>query len=167
MKRVGDLEINQDLDLQERGWRIERFSWVVMLLLIVLALLGLFGTGPLSSASAGDTDSGISARYQRFVRQGGNESITISINPDQVSQGRIELWLSSTFLNQIDIMQIIPQPDEVQSSGSGQTYAFLADSPSGPITVSFSYRPQTVGRLPVEARVAGGPGVEFTQYAYP
>lgn len=167
MKRVGGLEIDEDMVVQERGWRVERIAWVAMLALNILALLGLFGTGPLSSASAGDVDTGIGATYERFVRHGGDETLIVQVGPGEVREGKIELWLSSTFLDHIDIQQVVPQPDAVRSDGMGQTYVFLASEPVGPITVAYSYRPQTIGRLPVEARIVDGPDVGFTQYVYP
>lgn len=39
LKRVGDLEINQDLDYQQRAWVIQRIAWVVIAL---VTLAGLF-----------------------------------------------------------------------------------------------------------------------------
>jgi hypothetical protein len=46
VQRHGDLEIQEDLPFQRREWLVERVAWGVMALLIVAALLGLFGTGP-------------------------------------------------------------------------------------------------------------------------
>jgi hypothetical protein len=44
-ERVGDLEVNQDLDFQRHVWWFQRIGLVGMALVVVAALLGLFGGG--------------------------------------------------------------------------------------------------------------------------
>jgi hypothetical protein len=63
--RIGDLEIQQDLNYQRREWRIQRLGWVVMRLVILAALLGLLGNGPLSKASVTATDGSLRLDYHR------------------------------------------------------------------------------------------------------
>lgn len=53
VKRVGDLDINQDAYSFEREARAEDVGRIVIWGLVVLALLGVSGTGPLAWASAG------------------------------------------------------------------------------------------------------------------
>ena len=84
MKQVGDLEIEQDLGFEERAWRVQRVSWFIMFLVIALALIGLFGTGPLSSARTGSSGDEFSANYERFARHLGNESVVFQIRPHHV-----------------------------------------------------------------------------------
>jgi hypothetical protein len=43
--RVNDLEVEQDLDFQQRMWAFERAGWIVMLLVISAALAGFFHHG--------------------------------------------------------------------------------------------------------------------------
>jgi len=52
-ERAGDLEIDEDLSFQRREWRVQRGGWVVMAVLILLALLGLTGRGPIRQPTAG------------------------------------------------------------------------------------------------------------------
>lgn len=40
-------------------WRLQQMGWVVMGLIVVLALLGVFGTGPLSWSRATAPDGSI------------------------------------------------------------------------------------------------------------
>jgi hypothetical protein len=44
-------QIDEDLNFQRREWKIQRAGWVTMALVIIAALLGVFGAGPLSSAT--------------------------------------------------------------------------------------------------------------------
>lgn len=52
IRRVGELEIEEDLDFQRRMWRLQQIGWALLVLVVVAALLGLFGKGPLSRAVA-------------------------------------------------------------------------------------------------------------------
>lgn len=42
--------VRENMPLQIRGWQIERVGWYGLLLLVALALAGLFSKGPLSDA---------------------------------------------------------------------------------------------------------------------
>jgi hypothetical protein len=68
LQRHGDLEIPEDLPFQRREWVAERVAWAVMALLIAGALLGFFGTGPLSRTTAGDEAGPLWLEYERFAR---------------------------------------------------------------------------------------------------
>jgi hypothetical protein len=43
--RVGDLELEQDVQYQQRSWAFERIGWIAMSLIAIAALLGLTGSG--------------------------------------------------------------------------------------------------------------------------
>jgi hypothetical protein len=43
LKRVSDLEVNEELEFQRRDWMAQRVGWTVMALVVVVALLGLLG----------------------------------------------------------------------------------------------------------------------------
>src|SRR5690606_40519760 len=68
---MGDSEqevISSSEASQRFEWRVERIAWVLAALLFALALLGVFGGGPLSRASAGSSDQTVQVDYERFVR---------------------------------------------------------------------------------------------------
>lgn len=68
VKRIGDLDIAQDLEHQRREWVIERIGWAIMALILLAALAGLLGSGPLSNARIDHPGSHLSAEYNRFER---------------------------------------------------------------------------------------------------
>jgi hypothetical protein len=53
MKRVGGLETSQDRDYQRRAWTRQWFGWLVIALILLAAIVGLFGSGLLSQTVAG------------------------------------------------------------------------------------------------------------------
>ncbi|HWF61470.1 MAG TPA: hypothetical protein VN666_14325 [Nitrospira sp.] len=44
--RISALEINQDIDVQWQTWTLQRISWAGMALIVLAALAGVFGSGP-------------------------------------------------------------------------------------------------------------------------
>ena len=167
MNRVGDLEIDQDMAFQERGWRLQRAAWVAMLLVIVAALLGLFGTGPLSAATAGDDDGPLAVEYQRFVRHDGRTTVTVFVGGGQAAGDQVEFAISADYLDGVEVMGISPEPEDVRVTGDRQVYVFAVEDPAQPIEVAFSLKPREMGRLSGEVGVPGGQTVTFDQFSYP
>jgi hypothetical protein len=64
--RSSQLQIDEDLAFQRREWKIQRVGWGAMALVIIAALLGVFGTGPLSNATL--EREGLRLEYERFCR---------------------------------------------------------------------------------------------------
>jgi hypothetical protein len=87
VQRAGDLELNQDLRFQRRMWAVQRIGWAVMALVVLAGLLGLFGPGPLSSATAGKEEGPLLVEgYERFVRF--RIPTTLQVRLDPLGRGR-------------------------------------------------------------------------------
>jgi len=167
MKQIGDLEIDQDLDFQKREWIVERVSWFVGLAIIILGLLGLFGTGPISSTTAGDANGPISVDYQRFVRHNGEMSLTMTVAPDQVQDGQVELWISATILDKVDLQQFSHEPDEVRNEGDRTVFVFLTGDTPGQLTITVNMRSHVFGRIAGDIGIVDGSQVSISQLSYP
>ena len=61
------LEIDDNADLHQIEWRIQRAGWLIWGVIIAAGLLGLLGSGPISSATATGADDSLSIDYDRFV----------------------------------------------------------------------------------------------------
>lgn len=165
--RVGDLEISESVQFQEREWKVQRIAWTLLALLVLLALAGLFGTGPLSSASVADADGALTVGYERFIRHDGRSTLSIDVTGDQASNNEIEVWLSNDYVDAFEVQNVTPQPADVISAGDRTIYVFAIDDPTSMLSVSFSLRPDDMGRVSGEAGVTGGPTVSFDQISYP
>jgi hypothetical protein len=165
--RRNGLEIDQDLEFQEKEWRVERAAWITMLLIVALALLGLFGTGWLSSSVAKSDDDTLILDYERFIRHDGEVSLEIEVGPDQVREGQVELWIATDYLHDFQIQGVSPEPDEVRAEGNRQVYVFLSESADAPLTISFSLSSERMGRYSGEIGLVDGPSLSFTQISYP
>src|SRR4029079_12532418 len=58
--------IKEDMDFQRRSWTVERAGWLILGVVMVAALVGLFGYGPVSKAHLNGNDLKLS--YERFQR---------------------------------------------------------------------------------------------------
>lgn len=98
ISQVGDLQVDQDLNYQQREWLVERVAWAVLALVVLAALAGLLGGGPLSQATAGGEGWPLQVQYGRFVHHRGPTDIQIQLQPDAVQgdKARVEVdrqWL--------------------------------------------------------------------------
>ena len=132
---------------------------VLWALILVAALLGLFGTGPLSDART--ADGPLQAEYERFTRFG--TTTELSIEPGG-GEGRTNIAISRAYLHDMVIDDIQPQPE-------GQTV--LPDR----IVYTFELQPPTEVKFFSTFREAGaqkatvwgpdGRRLSYTQFVYP
>jgi hypothetical protein len=166
LQRVGDLEIDQDLDFQRREWQIERILWAVVAVLLVLAVLGVFGTGPISTTTAESDDGTVVVDYHRFIRHDGRASLTLHVSGEQATDGKIEVWINHRYLDGVQVEDISPEPQEMRGAGDRVIYVFAIDAPGDDLTVTYALRPQHIGRLRAEIG-AGNVSVRLNQVSYP
>jgi hypothetical protein len=166
-RRKGSIEIDEDIDFQKRSWSVQRAGWVVMLLIVAAALLGLFGGGPVSNAHAGDANL-LSIDYERFVRLESPEKITLNIGGAAARGGSsIDLWIDRGWLAKHDVNSIVPEPSETRVTPDKVIYRFDVDSTGVPTRIEFDLETKAMGVLKGRAGIAGGNPVTFNQLAYP
>jgi hypothetical protein len=165
--RVGDLEIHQDLPHERLEWRIERIGWVAMALVLLAALGGLLGPGPLSSATAGDTGSPLRVEYNRFARSQAPAILRVHLGPGAAHDGKARLWLSREYVENIELHHIDPEPESVEAAHDRLIYTFNLPDPSRPTAVTFHLEANAFGRMPVSVGLDSGPQLHLRQFVYP
>lgn len=163
--RVGDLQVAQDPAFQRREWRVQRVGQVLMALLVAGGLLGLFGAGPLSRATA-TGGAGLRVDYRRFERVQAPTALRIHVHPQAVSAGRAEVWLDRAYLEGSLILAVDPPPAAVAAAGDRLVYAFDMADPTRPAVVVVHLRLQQAGLQTGRVGVAAG-SVSFRQLVYP
>jgi len=166
-KTAGELEIDEDLSFQRRSWAIQRMGWGVMGLILLLALLGLLGPGPLSSRRAGDPGSPLEVKYNRFIRFQSDTEMKIQLHPSAESDGAVHLWLDREFLEQVQIKQVTPPPDRVEPGTDRLVYFYKKIESNGPTAITLYFEPQGIGRLKGRIGLGKDPAVTFSQFVYP
>lgn len=74
-----DYPFQEYMHVQQRHWRLERAGWVVFLVIVLLALLGVFSQGVLSLTTARSADAALAVDYQRFERNSAASEITVRL----------------------------------------------------------------------------------------
>jgi preprotein translocase subunit SecF len=160
LQRIGDLEIEQDLGYERRAWVVRRVFTILFSLVLVAALLGLFGTGPLSKGTA--QAGGLSVHFQRFVRHQAPQTLEVDL-PN--AGGRGSIGLSSDLLEGAQAQAVTPEPDSSTATSDRVLYTW---SESPPRQISFDLQTtKTVGTIPVTVWGPRGERVSFTQVVYP
>ncbi|MCC7364820.1 MAG: hypothetical protein IT303_10650 [Dehalococcoidia bacterium] len=157
-----DLEIDEEMGFQRVGWRLERVGWVVFALIIVAALAGLCGPGPLSSSTT--REGSVEVQYDRLLRLEAQVTLAVTGVPEG---GELHVTLSSAYLEDVRIEEVIPEPASVETAADHVVYTFAAAADAEELRAVFVAKPERIGRLRGEAGVEGGPSVSFTQYVFP
>lgn len=155
-------DVDSDLVFHHREWRIQRIGWVLVALFLTLALVGLFGNGPLSHARAGNAAGSI--EYERFVRSGLSTELVVT-PADGVASGVRRVAITANYLEAFRIEGITPEPTAVRMTGQLLVYEF-ASAASG-ASISFHIHPQRLGRHTAEVRIDAGTPLAIRQLTYP
>ena len=172
MKRVGDLEVAEDLKAQRRNWAFAVVGSAVMIMVALAGLLGLFGgAGPLSRATGGDqNDTLYIQEYERFLRFGKPTTLHLSLDTAAaVEGGEIRLWINREYLKSLQLQEVDPQPDTVEVTPERLVYIFNAKegSEDRPTEVTFELEPDEMGTLAGRVGLDGGESQTFEQFVYP
>ena len=167
LKRIGDVEINQDLDFQRRCWKVQRIGWTIMTLLILGGLLGMFGRGPFSRTLASDPSIPLSLEYERFGRYQSPLTLSLHLNPGASEDGEVRLWFSRDFLRQVQIQGMTPNPDGAALSPNGTTFIFRLAQPTQDGDVIVHLEAQAIGLLSGKVGLTESRSIAFTQWIYP
>lgn len=167
VQRVGDLEIDQDLDYQRPAWVWQRIGWGLIALSLLAALLGFFGTGPLSKATVRDEAGGLQMEHDHLVRYQSPTRLRVLLSAGAASQSKVRVWLSHRYIKNVQIPHITPEPESVEIGPDRLIYTFSARPADTPMTITFGVEPEKIGALSGNMGVEGGSSVAFSQFVYP
>jgi hypothetical protein len=156
--------IREDMAVQRRDWIMERCGWLAMAVLLLLALLGFFSKGPLSSAFAAGENGNPGIAYDRFVR---SEAMTRFAIAGSFGGETLELRLGRGFLDAYEIRTIQPEPAGGRSDDAAVYYSFPLREPGAPIRITIDAKRVGWGWSEAEFGFGTGPGIAIGQFAYP
>ena len=96
------LHIVEDMQFQRWSWAIERVAWGSMVLVVLLALAGVFAAGPLSTATISDQASLVQIHYERFARVSAPSVLGIELAAGAVTSSA-EIEIGRAFARAIQI----------------------------------------------------------------
>ncbi len=144
--------------------RFHKLGWLAFAAIVLAALAGLLGPGPLSSRTA-DAGPALSVGYDRFTRFHAPARLELKVR----AHGTIRVHLGREFLEAAQLDSIQPEPASVEAGAAGHVYAFDAPRLGGAQTaIVFHYRPdETLRSIPIRVRLEGGPALSVSQFVYP
>jgi hypothetical protein len=171
VKRIGSIEIDQDLAAQAREWKFSRAAWATFSLLLVAAFAGAFGDGPLAHASA--KSDGLRVEYERFARALAPSRLRIHVRAD--STGVVAVRFERAYLEQLELGEMRPQPESAEPAGDWVVYRFrvapeaspesAADAGEHCIELRFQHR--ACGRLAGRIGLVDGAEARLSHLVYP
>lgn len=113
-----ELEIDEQLHLQEKGWVIQRVGWIIIILVMIAGGLGVFGGGLLSKKSS--SSGSIKAEYERFFRYETEMKVLIE-SSNHISS----ISFSQQYLKDFRIVRFVPEFDNNNTTENEIRYNFL------------------------------------------
>lgn len=162
-RAMAGLDIDEHMQFQRQEWSVERIGWVATWLFVLSGLLGLTGTGPISSSTR---ESGnLRAEYARFTHVSKPTPIRLTLHPAEGESP--EVAISGDLLRVFEISGIIPQPQKQTPRKDGAiVYTFESPPGSPEFDVVIHGRIMQAGNHRTRIEHAGD-AVEFSQLAYP
>jgi hypothetical protein len=166
-QRAKEIEVGEDLEFQQRSWVVQRIGWVVIALVIIAALLGLFGAGPLSQATVGNEGDALRLAYDRFERTKSPATLHVYLAPGIAGEGQVRLWISRDYLKGVLVQQVTPPPAQVEIGPDRLIYTFRVADAAQPALVTFDLEMVQSGRLFGQMGLAEEAPLRFWQWVYP
>ncbi|HSK91596.1 MAG TPA: hypothetical protein VK875_09800 [Euzebyales bacterium] len=153
------IELDDSPRFAARERQVRRVAGVLMATFVVLAALGLFGFGPLSSTATGGP--GYEVTYDRFGRNGAPFGIDLR----STGGGPLRVWIEAPLLEALELDQVTPAAASERLVGGGVLFTFADGQDPG--SVRFAFTADTVG--PARGRVGRSPddAVGVSVFFYP
>jgi hypothetical protein len=156
---------NMDLDTQngfERRWHaFEVMCWAAMAVVVVAALVGFLGKGPLAQTKAFAAGKPGSVTYQRFSHYMAPARYEVAFGP---LGSAIQVHIDRSLLSKTDIMGISPRPLAASDDGKGWNYSFAANNAPGQI--DFRLQPRAIGAVEGDVTINGA-AIHLKQFILP
>jgi hypothetical protein len=167
--RPPDLELDDDEPFQLREARFQRVGSAVLVAFVIAALAGLFGSGPLSDATA-EVPGGLRVEYRRLAQYETPDSLTIRLPAADATRPERRVWLDRHYLEDVRVEGVTPLPQRVEATDRGSVYVFPV-APGHPLVVTFQMQPERLGvvrgAVGVDRADGEGPSVAFRQLVWP
>jgi hypothetical protein len=149
------LEVEEDVGHERLEWRLQRWSWRSVALLLA-AYLVLCDRGPLSKASArGDA---FTVGFERVLRAGARSDVRVLLHGAPGSEVRLDLageaFEAGSGPSRLDVVQVLPRPAEEARLQEGWELLFRMPDARA-LSVTIAVRASRAGRARWSLRSSG------------
>ena len=155
------------LRFHRRDWALQRLGWIILAILIASAMIGLFGGGPASRATLGAETDPLRVEYERFWRTRAPMQLRLHVAAATAPDGTIRVRIGRSYLEAMNVRQILPQPQHVEAAADHFTFLFRLRDEGIVIPIVFTIEPNVPGAMRGEVGLEHGPTVHFRQFVYP
>jgi hypothetical protein len=156
--------IREDMAYQRKVWRFERYGWYGLVLLILLALAGLFSGGILSAKNVRSQDGEVRVEYEMFHRNGASEPMKITVKG--AADSTVEVALEGELLEGFTVETLLPEAVRARGDSQGIRLWVRTDS-QGQASLYLPLRSNGVGLFRSRIATASSRGVALDQFIFP
>lgn len=165
LRRVGDLDISEDMGHHRRAWVVKRVAWALGTVILLAALVGVCGHGPISKTSGRDSTGALEVEYDWVGRYNSPALLTISVKAP--GKDEIRLALDQALLDQMEIKRIDPEPKETIAAENGLLMVIAKEESAEVGQVTIRYDPDGYGESRGFITLQGSGSVEIKQFFLP
>jgi hypothetical protein len=131
--RDPELQLEDDPALEERLKLARKIGWTIFTLILIAALLGLLGRGPLSEKRVGDASAYV--EFQRFDHYEAPTRLLIGFDEEPARSDKLRVAIERRYLKNVLIDEITPHPFSTESTEDAVVFIFAlaGDRPKGEI----------------------------------
>ena len=135
-----DLEINEELELHEKGWKFQRIGWIFIFLLVALGAFGFFGDGLASKTTKNSTQANI--QYDRFYRREARMEMKVDLT--KTTNTPVDIAFPNNYIKHFRLESILPEPANIKVENNQVHYFFDGE---GSMNIIFYLIPQKAGNI--------------------
>jgi hypothetical protein len=161
------LELDRNEAFQRKEWTVQRVGWVVWGIVIVAALAGLLGSGPLSDQVASSADGAVRVHYDRFVHHHHPTILEVHLRPKSGDGKELAIKLSQPFLDRVRIHHIQPDAERRELLADGAVFYFDRDDRAETAKIVLHVEYEKMGATRGRVELLGHDGVDLRSFVYP
>lgn len=151
---------------QAIDWTIQRCCWCAAALILVAALLGLFGQGPLVQQRVSAPDDSLTVDYYVVERYGSPTKMTFRVHPSATGNEPLQLRISKRFCDKTSLENLVPLPLKSTIQGDAVVYSFAVRDIDS-VEIVLRYKHEEPGTLAFEVGIPGHASIALQQYVLP
>jgi hypothetical protein len=161
------LDSSQHIKQQRREWLVERIGWGLIACIILAALLGGLGFGPLSSRDAASGDGSLRASFYAIERAQAGTKLELWREPDDGAAKEFDLAISRTFLDEVTLESLVPEPTKVAADGDHIVFTFSENDLTRGGKIVCRYKHNHCGVVKYEIAIVAHEPLRISQFVLP
>jgi hypothetical protein len=163
VRRIGDLEIDEDFAFQKRSWRVQRIGQFLVALFVLAGLAGLLGGGGFARTTA--RSGGTEVEYPRFLRAHMPVEFRIAISSTSADEP-LFIGLDAAFFESFQVEKISPEP-RLESLGGGRVGYEFARFDAGLTPIVLRAKAKRIGATAAYITVGNTVPTKLETFVFP